>query len=301
MAKRAQLRKTREELARARAGLDREIDRTAMTRARRSWDTAAAELVASVASLKREVSPVMLAARVPALAVKFSVAVGRELVALTKGTLMTGAETIFGWLARLVQRDRFVDAPHVRQALVAREAQLADMRRRSAASLGRDVGASLRASLLTATSTPATAMRPREMAAMLEGALDGQWWRAARIVATETAHAFNAAQEAVLVKADVPGLMQRWTEKIDDSGRPLDRRVAIDSMVMHGQLTVPGGLFVMPPWAADRGVPGGLLGRAWPFPPNRPHDRAILTPWLPAFGVSPGVDWRLIDGRRVSV
>lgn len=283
-------------MARARGGLDREIDRTAMVRTRRSWAAASAELVAAVA--KGKASPIVVAARVPALVAKLGVAVGQDLVALTKSALSSGAASILGWLGRLLRRETLGDDPRVRQALAAREAQLADMRRRSAAALGRDVGEKLRSALLTAAPAPASA---RDMAGLVEGALESQWWRAARIVATETAHAFNAAQEAVLARSEVPGLMQRWTEKIDDSGRPMDRRVAIDSMVMHGQLTVPGGLFVMPPWAADRGVPRGLLGRAWPFPPNRPHDRAILTPWLPAFGVSPGMDWRLIDGRRVPV
>ena len=39
-----------------------------------------------------------------------------------------------------------------------------------------------------------------------------------------------------------------------------------------------------------------LVGLAWPFPPNRPNDRSVLSPWMADWGV-PG--WRYDSGNRV--
>jgi hypothetical protein len=88
-------------------------------------------------------------------------------------------------------------------------------------------------------------------------------------------------------------LMQRWTELVDDAtGRPLDNRVAADSLAMHGQVAPPGGSFLMP--AAG----GALAGQSWTHPPNRPNDRAVLTPWMPTWGVPA---WQFRNGRRVNL
>ncbi len=95
-------------------------------------------------------------------------------------------------------------------------------------------------------------------------------------------------------------MMMRWTEKVDDAtGRPLDKRVAGDSLVLHGQLAAPVGLalFIMPGWGTDK-TSSAMAGDTWYHPPNRPYDRAILTPWFPGSGV-PG--WMLKDGDRLDL
>jgi len=109
-------------------------------------------------------------------------------------------------------------------------------------------------------------------------------------------HAYNAVQGDIFqaVWPQVPDLMKRWTEHVNDIGnRPLDKRVAPDSLAMHGQLAFPNQTFVMPP---DPKVPADLHGMQWSHPPNRPNDRAVVTPWRPLWGV-PGWIWR--DGRKM--
>lgn len=136
--------------------------------------------------------------------------------------------------------------------------------------------------------------------------IGGEWWQAERIVRTEMAFAFNAAHyDGVKESADeLPELMQRWEEHCDDDGSPLDDRVAVDSIAMHGQVTEAGGLFTMPltaPFPDAKGnfrVPRHLVGEQWPFPPNRPNDRSVLSPWMASWGV-PG--WRYEGGRRKTV
>lgn len=124
-------------------------------------------------------------------------------------------------------------------------------------------------------------------------------WRAARTAVTETSWAWNAEQEEGIeqLASEVPGLMKRWTERVDDATRqPMDNRVGIDSMVLHGQVTAPGGRFVMP---NDPRAPAKMIGKSWAHPPNRPHDRAVCAPWHPRWGV-PGYIVRggqVVDAR----
>lgn len=134
---------------------------------------------------------------------------------------------------------------------------------------------------------------------------DNEWWQGERIVRTEVAWAYNAthADGVQAARSDLPDIMMRWSEHVDDATyEPLDARVAVDSIAMHGQLALPNGKFTMPPSApvADsKGhsiVPVALVGKSWAFPPNRPNDRAVLAPWRPGWGV-PGWVWR--SGRRV--
>lgn len=134
--------------------------------------------------------------------------------------------------------------------------------------------------------------------------IDGEWWQGERIVRTETAYAFNAAHADGIRESagEIPELMQRWEEHCDDAGRPMDDRVGVDSIAMHGQVALPGGRFTMPSSApfqdakGRRDVPEGLVGLSWDFPPNRPNDRAVLSPWMEDWGV-PGWTWR--GGQRV--
>lgn len=133
---------------------------------------------------------------------------------------------------------------------------------------------------------------------------DTEWWQAERIVRTETAWASNATQYDGIVAAteDLPDMMMRWNEYVSDDGKPLDDRVADDSIAMHGQVAGPGGTFYFPSYMPD-GAPipknsQHLLGQSWSFPPNRPNDRSTLSPWSPRWGV-PG--WKWEGGARVQI
>jgi phage baseplate assembly protein W len=120
-------------------------------------------------------------------------------------------------------------------------------------------------------------------------------WQIRMAAETHAAAAYNGAQDDTIreVARQLPDIRKRWTELIDDStGRPYDDRVATDSFVLHGQVALPDRMFVMP---ADDRIPAKLHGKTWPHPPNRPHDRAVLTPWRPGWGI-PG--WELSLGSR---
>jgi hypothetical protein len=137
---------------------------------------------------------------------------------------------------------------------------------------------------------------PAQVMRRVEEALDGEWWKIERIVRTETAFAFNAVQDDAVraLSPHYPDMRKRWTELVDDAtGKPLDNRVAADSMVLHGQVTRPGTEFEMP---RDQSVDPKTWGRRWAFPPNRPNDRAVITPWRPGWGIPA---YELRGDRRV--
>lgn len=137
-----------------------------------------------------------------------------------------------------------------------------------------------------------------DVIAALGEELDHQWWQVERLVRTETSYAFNAAQAAGVAQLarEFPGMMMRWTELIDDAtGQPYDARVAQDSFVLHGQVTPPGGVYTMP---SDPRAPERMVGQSWSHPPNRPNDRAVLTPWRRGWGVPA---WIYQNGSRMSL
>ena len=146
-----------------------------------------------------------------------------------------------------------------------------------------------------------TGETPYEATQRVVDTVHNRWWEADRIVRTELSWAANAGHyDGIRVAAKHnPGLMMRWVEHCTDDGAPLDDRVGVDSMAMHGQVAHPGGRFTMPDAAPDgAAVPDVLVGRSWMFPPDRPNDRAVLSPWRPRWG---GRGWRLIGGERVPV
>ncbi len=139
---------------------------------------------------------------------------------------------------------------------------------------------------------------PGEVSELVQATIDAGWWRVERLLRTETAYAFNAVADASVTKLAEQhrDVRKRWTERVDDrTGRPLDNRVAADSLVLHGQIAKPGGVFTMP---AAPGAPPKMVGLSWAFPPNRPNDRAVVLPWRPGWGI-PG--WTLRDGRAAYV
>jgi len=127
--------------------------------------------------------------------------------------------------------------------------------------------------------------------------MDDQAWKVERLVRTEASYGYNLTQAAALRAFPTERgqlLWGRWTERVDDeSEEPLDDRVGEDSIVLHGQVARPGGMYTMP---AESGAPEKMIGMQWAFPPNRPNDRAILLPWMRDWGV-PG--WVYQGGRRI--
>lgn len=144
-------------------------------------------------------------------------------------------------------------------------------------------------SLLTGETTHQAVERVRKRATI-------EYWRAERIVRTELAWAYNAAQTDAIEAT--PGMWRRWAELVDDAtGQPLDKRVAIDSIIMHGQVVQSGQSFKMP---SDSRTPKSLVGGTWDFPPNRPNDRARVEPWHPDWADDvPG--WQNVGGQKVPV
>jgi hypothetical protein len=123
----------------------------------------------------------------------------------------------------------------------------------------------------------------RDLAHAVADAARAEEWKLARILRTEAAFSFNAAQQESIVALaeEYPDVRKRWTELVDDrTGRPLDKRVAADSLALHGQVALPDGLFVMP-----AGVSSPPPGTWLPYPPNRPNDRAVVTPWRRGWGI----------------
>lgn len=193
------------------------------------------------------------------------------------------------------------EAARFRGVIDARKTSLLKMHETSMARWGSntvlDVEKELALSLVTGET-------PFEAIERVQETIDGEWWQGERIVRTEMAWASNATlADGIEENAkEFPELMQRWEEHCDDEGAPLDDRVWVDSIAMHGQVTAPGDLFTMPATApfpdarGDTDVPDRLVGLSWAFPPNRPNDRSVLSPWMKEWGV-PG--WRLRGGSRV--
>jgi len=140
-----------------------------------------------------------------------------------------------------------------------------------------------------------TGETPNQAIDRVMSASNTAWWQAERIVRTETAYAFNASHaDAIAVAAgELDDMMQRWTEFVDDrTGRPLDARVGVDSLVLHGQVAAVGQQFIMP---NDPRVSAKMWGKAYAQPPNRPNDRAILLPWRPGWNVPA---WQMKNGKK---
>lgn len=132
----------------------------------------------------------------------------------------------------------------------------------------------------------------------LEITAERQWYQVECLVQTETSRAYNRALSDGIAEAaiEIPDLCARWTEYVDDfTRRPLDNRVGADSLVLHGQIARPGGIFTMP---LDAIVKGGMQGQSWRHPPNRPRDRAVLNPWRREWGIP---SYLYQNGARIEI
>ena len=133
--------------------------------------------------------------------------------------------------------------------------------------------------------------------------VQGEWWQAERIARTESAYGANVAHSDGIkeIAKEDPALLQQWVEFCGPDGHPLDDRVAVDSIAIHGQVADPGGEFTMPataPFPDAKGrtqVDESLVGQSWAVPPCRPNGRETVMPWRKDWG-APG--WRYKNGRR---
>ena len=163
----------------------------------------------------------------------------------------------------------------------------------------------IKTSLATSLATGETV---HEAVSRIAETTDAQWWRVERVVVTETSWAAAAATSDGLEDARqeaVPDLLSRWVEYCsDETGEPLDDRVGVDSIAIHGQVVEPGGMFTMPetaPFPDAKGktdVPDSLVGMEWPHPPDRPHDRALIQGFRKSWGRGKVLAWRYEDGER---
>ena len=138
----------------------------------------------------------------------------------------------------------------------------------------------------------------------VHGVVKGEFWQAERIARTESSYAANKTHvDGIIdIAKEEPGLLQQWVEFCGPDGHPLDERVAVDSIAIHGEVTDPGGEFTMPataPFPDAKGntkVPDSLVGKTWTVPPSRPNGRETIFPWRKEWG-KPG--WRYKGGRRI--
>lgn len=136
------------------------------------------------------------------------------------------------------------------------------------------------------------------------GIMDGERYRAERIVRTEMAYAHNAAKHRAMQEtAQETG--ERMYRKLLET---FDDRTGDDSFVLHGQVVPVDEPFT---WRHKRG--GQWVTAKYMFPPNRPNDRAVVIPWdleweaegheapltLSELQSAPSTRWRKTSGVEV--
>jgi hypothetical protein len=142
----------------------------------------------------------------------------------------------------------------------------------------------------------------KDLIEVIEVVIDESWWRVERMARTEVSTAYNLAIqyaiEAVSKDFNIK-IWLRWCELIDEKTQlPLDAHVAGDSMILHGQVALPGALFTMPIVTGrdEEKEAARFEGQSWNGPPNRPNDRAVLSLWTPDTGLMAYV---VRNGKRV--
>lgn len=282
--------------------LDRLIDQTTHKPVSDIYEAETASLARTLTKRLKDVLPLAAGAGAGAITVLASEVVLRTMRRIAQeiayGTRVTTLDALRG-LARFFGRasgglSRLDDETNLQKIALSRSAAWAELRKQSVAALSTRVDKSIRSAVLDSI---ARGEKVRDAIDRAAGAMDAQWWQVERMVRTETSDTYNAAQSAGIetLQEDFPSLMKRWTERVSDAGVPFDERVGIDSVVLHGQVTSPRGVFTMP---SDRRVSSKMHGASWSHPPNRPNDRAVITPWDKKWG---GMAWILRDGRKINL
>ncbi len=288
----------REEIERQRRTLDRVLDRQTIRPMRSTFESEASSVV-------RELSRSVRGRRRPATAGDIAQIAGRaerqvarmyrplseELVTSSNLTMRAGLRSMGRFTARV--GDVSASMINVDEVVGRRLERIEAAREAAVERLARHASRDVRRRIMMAT---AGAESVADVVDRAGEAIDQQFNAVVRLSRNEASAAFNQARaDGIRVLArDDRRIMKRWTEMVDDvTGRPMDNRVGIDSIVLHGQVQPSGNAFKMPP---DPRAPAKMRGKEWAHPPNRPNDRAILLPWMPEWGI-PGWQWRG-GGRR---
>jgi hypothetical protein len=237
-----------------------------------------------------------VAAAVGTHASKMGASMANEVRSSTRQTGIESLHSMNQFMSKI--KGPFLNDDEMRKIVQRRLLGLERARVESAVSVHADIIANVQNIAMTAEAESMS-----ELLDLVDAGLDYQFWRVERMVNTETAAAYNIVRADAIKEMgdDIPGGMhERWTEKVDDAtGRPMDKRVGDDSLVLHGQLANAEGLFVMPLSAPRMGrTASSMAGMAWSYPPNRPHDRAILIPWWKNCGAPA---WMMKGQRRVDM
>lgn len=220
---------------------------------------------------------------------KLALEVAKAIEAGAAGSLAAGVEASSAALHKTLGHATAIDDPVAAGNIVRRQLEVARAARMATAeALGHGMAEKVLQEIIR--------KHGATVGETLEGvaeAIDSQWWKIERVLVTETSRAFNHAQNEALELASstIPGLHRRWTERVNDlTGKPLDNRVGADSIALHGQIALSKKLFSMP-----EGAPTRIKG-SWAYPPNRPNDRAIVTPWMREWGLA---GWVCQGGQRI--
>lgn len=232
-----------------------------------------------------------LAARMPGFGRLMSAALADQ----TRETQAEAVRSLGKFMGALRREGTRLDDPRVFESIIRTDRKLLkEQRRDSGKQLVFDTTHEIRQSLKV---LPKDA-KVRDLIEQVHAKFEEQWWRVERTMRTETSRAFNTTQDTAFdeLGEEFPGIYRRWTELVSDlTGAPLDNRVGKDSLVLHGQVAKPGKPFRMP---AHPLAPSYMVGKSWLCPPNRPNDRAVLTPWFAGSGVPA---WTIRGGERVSL
>jgi hypothetical protein len=304
MGVREKKRRAIKEMKTSRKKADRVLDRTVLVPTKQVYDQESSSIIRALSRFFRGKTREALRPPIVSRAAEFLAkripqaerGLGGVLSSVVRNTMIEGIQAS----AALLHRVRKTGSPlddlaTVGKIVSSRQNRLEIMRRRSAVSLTQHLNKQVVDRLL---SMPLEGAKVSDLITETGEKLDQEWWQVERTVRTETSFAYNQAQadgaKYLATEPEFRGLYSRWTELIDDlSGRPFDAAVAQDSMVLHGQLALPGRSFTMP---SDSRAPTKMIGKSWSHPPNRPNDRAVLTPWMADWGV-PG--WIYRGGRRI--
>ena len=208
-------------------------------------------------------------------------AIGHVLGETTRQIVTEGYDATAALVGQIRGATIPLDALHLRNKVISgRTAELARLRLASANHLAQEIHTTLHQKLIGVTPKQSVG----DLVSLANQYVDQEDWKIERLVRTSTSEAYNMAGDDAIselaVEPEFMGLKKRWCEHCSDlTGQPLDKKVGQDSIALHGQVTKPGGMFVMP----EHG--GALMGASWPYPPNRCNDRAVLAPWDATWGI----------------
>ncbi len=277
------------------ATVDRVVDKLVAGPAKAAFEADAAKALAQVSRSSRYVHarPELTSTEkfgvihaVTKASMHMAVGVGHQLQSSTKATIVESLHTMNKYLVQTGKRP--FGWVQIEKIATRRAAELQGRRLRAATNLATSIVTTLQKKVRESKATTMV-----ELLKEIDEALHHEWWKVERVSNTETAQAFNVVRTDAI---EALGMWQRWTELVDDNtGKPFDDRVGEDSMVLHGQVTKVGDLFIMPP---VKQAPPSMVGDEYDGPPNRPNDRAVLLPWEKGSGI-PAWVWR--SGRRVDL